>query len=488
MSLIDSKVWQGYFILYIMVKFREIVVVFCVFIFFNGTQPLHLRAQPFVWKVGKDGWVISKKKESSECEKFFAIGTWHVPGYSFTNSPEADEKTYRENAALFRKKSEPFNMLFVTPGTQKDYMADKIHILNPFSPMLHAYLDKIPGLPDGNDKDYYRSRAIKAHVNSPEFEEYLDTEMRKLLGNLPNDKYIFSHIDEIALGGVGKWAVPPSVGEEISSRLKKQDKGALIFVDLLGHCKGSTYLFEENYIKKYGALPENPPYELVDPEARNCKIPLLGFFHAYNGHPVYQFSNGEYSYVDYDFETLKSIWYENTRLIALGYKNNGDVFGINAFRDYFTYPVLSGITVDALKAGLGEKTPLWIYFDGNGYARPPEMTPQEYISSVKCQIYTSIIHGATGILFWNDWRKTPEVFDALLPMLKELNDNLPIVKLKTKHWKANNDLHVSIKESKEGQQYIIASNTSKTDVLSINIPQVNKKELQPLEVYIASFR
>ena len=450
--------------------------------------PVGLQAQHFNWKAGRDAWIMSQKTGSSEYEKFFAIGTWHVPGYTFTNSPEADEQAYRENAALFQKKSEPFNMFFVTPGTQKDYMADKIHILNPFSPMLHAYIDKIPGLPEGDDKDYYRSRAIKEHVNSPEFEQYLDAEIKKISENLPNKKYIYSHIDEIALGGVGKWAVPPSVGAKINSRLKKQDKNALVFVDLLGHCKGSTYFFEQNYLKEHGALPDNPPYELIDPEARNCKIPLLGFFQSHDGIPVYQFSNGEYSYTDYDFETLKSIWYENTRLIAQGYKNNGDVFGINAFRDYFAHPVLSGITVDALKAGLGEKTPVWIYFDGNGYARPPEMTPQEYINHVKCQIYTSIIHGATGILFWNDWRKTPEVFDTLLPMLKELNDNLPIVKLETKHWKAHDNLHIMIKESKDGQKYIIASNTSTTDVLSIDIPEVNKKELQPLEVYITSFK
>ncbi|WP_372934203.1 hypothetical protein, partial [Mariniphaga sediminis] len=300
--------------------------------------PVGLQAQHFNWKAGRDAWIMSQKTGSSEYEKFFAIGTWHVPGYTFTNSPEADEQAYRENAALFQKKSEPFNMFFVTPGTQKDYMADKIHILNPFSPMLHAYIDKIPGLPEGDDKDYYRSRAIKEHVNSPEFEQYLDAEIKKISENLPNEKYIYSHIDEIALGGVGKWAVPPSVGAKIISRLKKQDKNALVFVDLLGHCKGSTYFFEQNYLKEHGALPENPPYELIDPEARNCKIPLLGFFQSHDGIPVYQFSNGEYSYTDYDFETLKSIWYENTRLIAQGYKNNGDVFGINAFRDYFAHP------------------------------------------------------------------------------------------------------------------------------------------------------
>lgn len=453
--------------------------------FFSGVLTLPLQAQKFVWKANNDGWVLSKKTGSYKYERFFAIGTWHVPGYEFTDSLHADEQSYQENAALFRKKSEPFNMLFVTPGYEKDYMSEKIHILNPVSPMLHGYIDKFSELPKGDDKDYYRSRFIKENVNNPEFENYLDSEIKKILETLPNDKYMYSHIDEIALGGVSKWAVPPVVGAKINERVKKQDKNSLVFVDLLGHCKGSTYFFEQRYQEKYGSLPEDPPYELIDPEARKCKIPLLGFAQAYNGNPVYQFSNGEYSYTDYDFETLKSVWYENTRLVAQAYKNCGDVFGINAFRDFLAYPELSGITVDALKAGLGSKIPVWIYFDGNGYAKPSTMTEQDYIQSVKCQIYTSVIHGATGILFWNDWRKTPEVFDALLPMLKELNENLHIIKLETKDRKIDNDLHIMIKENEKGQKYIIASNTSKTDVISFDIPGKNKKELLPLEVYVA---
>ena len=326
---------------------------------------------------------------------------------------------------------------------------------------------------------------MKGLMNDTNFNKYLDSEIKKILETLPNNKYIYSHIDEIALGGVSKWAVPPSMGAKINERVKLHDPNALVFVDLLGHCKGSTYLFEEKYLQTHDTLPKNPPYELIDPGALECEIPLLGFYHAHNGLPVYQFNNGKYSYTEYDFDTLKSLWYENTKLIASGYKGNGDVFGINAFRDYFAHPVLAGITVDALREGLGPNVPIWIYFDGNGYAKLANMTPKEYIEIVKCQIYTSIIHGATGILFWNDWSKTPEVFDTLLPMLKELNDNLPIVKLKTIDKKVDNNLHIMIKEGKKEGKYIIVTNTSKTNKIQIDIAGIDKKELQPLEVYVS---
>jgi hypothetical protein len=439
------------------------------------------------WRFDDNGWVLRADSNTHSYEKFFAIGTWHLPGYVFSSSKEPDS-IYEKNALLFKSKSAPFNMVFVTPGQQKDYMADKIHIVNPFSKILHDYLNQISEIPDRKDKDYHRSQLMKKIVNDPAFEEYLKTEITKIVEQLPNDKYLYSHIDEIALGGVSKWAVPPSMGEKITQVLKGIDNDAMVYVDLVGHGKGSTFLFEQRYLQNHDSLPENPPYELVDQGALDCDIPLLGFYQAYNGLPVYQFNNGKYSYRKFDEETLKSIWYENIKLISAAYKNCGDVFGINAHSDFFSLPILAGITVDALKAGLGKGTPIWIYFDGNGYAKPKSMTPESYVKILKCQIYTSVIHGATGILFWNDWRKQPEVFDVLLPVLEELNDNLGILYLPTVEQKADGDLHAMIKKGDGGKKYIIATNTSKTEELEVDFPGMPNMRLLPMGVYISEFR
>ena len=35
------------------------------------------------------------------------------------------------------------------------------------------------------------------------------------------------------------------------------------------------------------------------------------------------------------------------------------------------------------------------------------MEVNEYVKELKCQMYTSITHGATGVFFWNDRTKTP---------------------------------------------------------------------------------
>jgi len=427
-----------------------------------------------------------KNNEKPE-ERFFAIGTWHVPGYTFTKDHEADTLTYIQNETLFHERTAPFNMVFVTPGLEKKYMSEKIHIMNPFSPMLHGYLDRVESLPEGVDKDYYRSQYLKKEVNNPAFVQYLDSQIVGLLDKRTNTKYIFSHIDEIALGGVSKWAVPPAVGSLITQRLKEHDPEALVFVDLLGHAKGSTHLFEKNYLETNDEMPQDPPYNLLTKEARECKLPLLGFYQAYDGTPVYQFKEGNYAYYNHDFESLKRIWYEDTKIIAEDYSGNGDVFGVNAFRDFYAHPVLAGTTVDALRAGLGEKVPLWLYFDGNGYAKPANVTPEEYLVNVKCQIYTAIIHGATGILFWNDWSKTPEVFDRLIPLMEELKQNLDIIRLDTQEKDIEGDKHIVIKGNNK-EKYIIASNTSKSDTITVESLKGITLKLAPLETIMTSLK
>lgn len=70
-------------------------------------------------------------------------------------------------------------------------------------------------------------------------------------------------ISIIALEGVSKRAVPYSVGTKINEGMKRYSSDTLVFIDLLGYAKGSTYLFEEKYLQTRDALPEDFPYELI---------------------------------------------------------------------------------------------------------------------------------------------------------------------------------------------------------------------------------
>jgi len=462
-----------------------ILVFFCI-------QPAVLMAQQSSWSADNDGWILRKKTGSNKYEKFFAIGLWNVPGYTFIKTNEPDNEN--SNAKLFLERTKNYNMTFVGEGYKKDYMKGIIQCISSvnFPNTLKSYLDKVPSI--NSDKvasPYLRAQYIRKAIdnNDPKLKQALDSMINHLCQLNADNDYAWAPIDEISQGGSASfWNWPANVGDIVKERIKNKVKDGLIHTDLMGVGRGNSYLFEQLYLKTHASLPENPPMELLSKEARECvKNPLLGFRVAYDGSPVYDFNKGEYGYKEYDFETLKRLWFENIKICAAGFKNSGDVFGINAFRDFVAYPILSGITVDAIKAGINPNIPVWLYFDGNGYAKSPKVSTEDYVKNVKCQMYTSIVHGATGILFWNDRSKKPEVFDAIAPVVKEMKDNVKIFVLKTVETKADNDLHYVIKQKDSKHKYIIATNTSLTNTLPINVKGVNKKSLKPLEVYVASF-
>lgn len=429
-----------------------------------------------------ESWVYRKNSLTGKNEKFFGIVHYSIPGYNHHRDPDPDGT----NEAIFKEKTTYVNTIIMDNKFVKPYMTGKILIINNYLRYrIQVYLES-QNLPGGADKDYYGTQFLKENVNNVNLVQAIDMGVDYLKNTFSNFDMEYNTIDEIALGGLGHYFTPPSVGARIYDRIKLKENDPLVLVDLLGHGRGSAFFFEQNYLKEHTSMPKDPPYEVLSEEARaNKTIPLLGFFEAYDGTPVYNFDrNGRYSYNNIDFEAYKKMWYENVKQIAAAYKSSGNLFSLNAYNDFFRYPVLSGITVDAIKAGVGDM-PVWIYFDGNGYSKPASMSPEEYANEVKCQIYTSIIHGATGVMFWSDLSKEPHAFDALTPLLKELNENVDIFKMNTAEIIIINDLHVMIKEDK-GKRYIIATNTSKTGPVSLNVPVVNKKTLGALEVYIAA--
>lgn len=445
-----------------------------------------------------EGWHY-KKNEKGEDEKFFAIGGWSVPGYT----PNQNDISDTANAAIFRKQARNLNILITNHHYFKNYMSenDRIMMTITLFQFVRGYLNKIPHLSNkGLENGYYRSQYLKDAVNHREFVQALDEDIKKSINErFSNVELAYTPIDEVALGLAGnQWYVPPAVGDKIYERIKAFNPDPIVFVDLAGHGKGSSFFFEKRYLKEHDSMPSDPPYVIVkDKSAREYArkaiksgegFPLIIFNEGYDGVPGYKFKNNKYSYNSFTLEELKSAHYENIKQYAEAYKGNGNVFGINAFRDFHAHPILAGLTVDAIRAGLGDSNiPIWLYFDGNGYAKTKGTSVDEYIKELKCQMYTSIIHGATGVFFWNDMTKTPEVWNALQPILKEMKDYLDIIKLTTIDKRINDDTHIVIKENTNGQKYIIATNTSKTNVVALKQANVEKKMLLPLEVYISVF-
>lgn len=453
-----------------------------LWIFLLCIYPINLVGQQSSWTV-KDRWVMRKSPQSKKHEKFFAVGLWNMPGYTL-NAMESNPSLYRKEALSYLNQTSLYNLVYMPSGDVQDrYKRVEVTGAEGFYYALTAYQNTVPGVDIKHpESDYAKRQFVKNTVNEPTFVNLIDSLIHATIRQNGNADYIWAPIDEIVNGGGGAWSWHPTIGEQIYKRIKKQAKNTLVFTDLMGNGKANTHLFELEYLKQHKQMPQTPPYEALGSDAKIMKErPLLGFAKTYDGRPLYV--NGTAYYVDYDIETLKELFYENIKLCAKNYSGCGDVFGINAFIDFNTYPVLAGVTVDAIKAGTGKDTPVWLFFDGNGYAKPANLSTNDFIKVLKSQIYTAIIHGATGILFWNDRTESPDVFNALEKVVKELEDNFPIFFMKTIASEANNNLHYMIKGDKKAK-YLIASNTHKTEAVELDIPQISKRTLAPLEVII----
>lgn len=443
-------------------------------------------SQQSMWKSNQNGWVLRKAPGSTKYEKFFAIGLWNMPGYTI-NSMEEDPATYRKDAKRYLARTPLYNMSYMTPGKDKDTHG-RVEITGAieFQETIRQYLHKIPDFYQGTDSDYVIRQYLKRHINDKDLNEALDSAIVHLIKANGNVDHIWAPIDEIVTGGSGSgWCFHSVVGEKIKTLINTHEKNTLVFTDLIGVGRGNSYYFERNYLQNHDSMPAMPPYEVLGKDYKIRKdYPLHGFFQSYDGKPVYK--NEDDDYVNYDPETLKKMFFENIKICSRDYKGCGDVFGINAFMDFNKYPILAGVTVDAIKAGIGPDVPVWLFFDGNAYAKLPEMSVKDFIQDLKCQMYTSIIHGATGVLFWNDRTVLPpDVFNALEPVMEEMTHNLSIIYLKTVKSTFDNDLHYVIKEKDKSHRFIIASNTSMTETIKLEIPNVSKKSLKPLEVFVS---
>lgn len=223
-------------------------------------------------------------------------------------------------------------------------------------------------------------------------------------------------------------------------------------------------------------MPKEPPYEILPKVKRHN---LNAFAQSYDGTPVY--IDGTFDYTPLDSARLIDAIYTNIKLCSKDYKQCGDVFGVNVFMDTNRYPILSGISVDAIKEGVGEDRPVWIFFDGNGYAVPDGESVPFFIKNLKCQMYTSLIHGATGVMFWNDREKSTDIFNGLNKVVAEMTARENVLKMDTEKKSWNGDLHYMIK--KNGKlRYLIASNTNKKQNKILHLPGMKSLNLRPLDV------
>lgn len=401
----------------------KLLLIFVICFYSNN-----IFSQKSIWRTDSSGWVLKKKNSENSFGKFFAVGLWGLPD-------NKQDNIYLESKQFY-DLTKPFDMIYLRSSDTKKYMSNKIIIsgTSEFPWFINRYLK------NSISKKYInRSNSLDMNfLENNSQSELLKKEINNAIDLVVNlhykngiHEYIWAPMDEVS-----SW--PPSIPELLYTQIKLKDKNALVYVDLLGNGK------KKSFKNKTG-------------------------------------SNINSEHISNKFEEE---WYLNIKEIAGEYSHSGDVFGLNSYTDFFLKPKLAGISVDAIKAGIGKNVPVWLWFDASYYAKPSSISSNdEYIQNVRCQIYTSIIHGATGVMFWTYSNTNIEKFNSFTPIVDELRSNIPIIKSETIQQKMIGDLHYILKKYK-GKVYVIISNTNRDRSIYITKPII--KTLSPLEVYIGT--
>lgn len=401
-----------------------VLTIFCNFSVFSQS----------IWSI-ENGWVVRDDFNSENKDLFFAVGLWGIPEYKYIHHDDKESyKFYDSNKCIFNKYSDKFNLIYSHSGYTYNYMNQKVIVpgSSEFPWFIRRYMDSVYNNPNkSTDYKNLNMPLLEKHVNRRLLTKDIDSTIDLVVNSLDKtgvNDYIWTSIDEVA-----SW--PPNLIESIYKRIKSRNSNTLVYIDLAGNGKGRSY---KN--RKKGPIVSNH-YDL-----------------------------------SFDEE-----WYKNIKQIAFEYRNGGDVFGINSFSDFYTKPKLAGITVDAIKEGAGDDVPVWLWFDSASYAKPNNVRLDKYFENVKCQIFTSIIHGATGIMFWTDHSKSPKAFDSIKPIIEEVDELLPIIKSKTIDKSSKGDLHYMIKNY-NNKRIAIISNTDIEESILITYPTTII--LGPLEVFV----
>lgn len=475
-------------------------------------------AQVSNWSV-RDGWVLKKG------EKFFAVGIQGIPGYAFTGG-ESDSSVYSEAARVF-------NLIYMEAGEIKPYMSCSYNPgmvtlsgtgnfywmfddsrdggFNIFGHKVFGSAFTLDGARYVNPYKMVQLRKLEGDYTSRYMnviKDYMDGEYG--FGSIiPEPWRVYMMPDEADDGGSG-WVWTPETLKKYYDAINPAENGKLVFLGLEG-VAGSRYLYENKNYCNYQF-----PYPYSAPDSLRLNLDL--FFYAWdkinrtgiriNFNKPYDPHNPDAVYeVDYSRQTplsiLRPYFYDNVRIVSEAYKDVANVIGLNSYRVFTLYPEVAGEVVDAIKEGCGPEKPVWLYFEAS-----PDNNIYEGISEsdrsklLKCQVYTSIVHGATGVIFWTwgnesyqDWTRrgvltyvdTDFYNKTVKPLAMELRNNKFIFDGSLVNKGVVGDVHYArflVTRDDTNHYCIIAVNTSKTQTEKYRLDPSREVALTPYEVRI----
>lgn len=431
------------------------------------------------WHI-ENGWTYKDGK------KFFAIGIWGIPDYQpVLLITDSDSR----NIEIFRRNSHLFNLIFIQFAREQKYMQQNL-LATGFGHFLWKLKDGYNGLPqykpdkDGNGIiDLSEMKFIKNNLY-PYFNEYFKNIVLEIKERFREFDHIWFISDEPNTG-FNDWFWYPSIINTYYQAIKMNTNLPLTYIDLSGNVRGDRYSYEINFIKKYGksleSLPAGENRNLLQGDPQK----MQSYVFSADGIPVYKFNENSKSWIYNDLNLFDNKIYYNIYQVAQIYGLSCDVLGLNAYFDFYRNPALSGVSVRAMKDACGDYKPIWLFFDGAGHAKPESVSDEEYINNVKCQVYCSIVHGASGILFWSTKETSDNYWSNMKKLVEELNLNSELFKSREIDSGTIGDLHYSVREKDNGEKNIIVVNTNKESAQETSFYN-HKIFLKPLEVLIIS--
>lgn len=433
-----------------------------------------------------ESWYIENGKVFKNGVQFFPIGLWGIPQYQFKVN-KVDNDAY--NIDQFKEANLIFNLFYVPTAREQAYMRDAVLLtgwghLNWRLKAGYIGEDKFKPDRDGNNKlDIKEMRFIKNSMHlffRNYFKNHIVGDIRQ---RFKDYNFIWLLADE-ANSGFQDWYWYPQIIRGYHQAVKSVRDSSITFVDLFGTIRGDRLSYELNYLKKFGQiptiLPQGKGQDLLEGDLNN----LNTYNYSADGTPVYVYNEVKSVWEYNETTQFGSKFYHNIYQAASAYDDCADVLGVNCYYDFYHFPEAAGITVDAIKDACGKEKPVWIFFDGAGHAKPKNMSSSEYLKVVKCQVYTAIVHGASGILFWSKETTSEEYWNSLKQLSSELKKNSEIFKSNRIKFEIYNKIHYAVFELDNNNKYLLAVNTSKLEPLNFNLIENVNTIIKPLEVKI----
>ncbi|MFC1650496.1 hypothetical protein ACFL2X_02900 [Candidatus Latescibacterota bacterium] len=465
---------------------RAIVAVFSALLFL-----LYSCGTPRPWSFGESGtdsagWVLDDSGN-----QFFAIGLWCVPGYTFSRDSDEPEG----NDSIYGNITAPFNTVVMQAGYLKSYMntGDVIFMsgLSTLKWMLSSegYSGDTFLAPDslpttGSTIHFDRMKSIRENLEAlrPYFS---DTVIPNIEESFKGSDFIHFIMDEPDTGRRG-WFWPPEAMKAYHDTVHERSPDRLTYIGLGGSIRGNRYFYEQLFgdVFRVGTNPSRG-------ESSPDNMDTYNF--AFDGTPLFVYIPGLLGgrWKIKPPSAFTHAFYENVAQTASAYNSACDIIGWNSYTEFRDYPEAAGETVDAIKEACGKSKPVWMFFDGAADMKPSYMSFGEYGKLVACQVYTAVIHGATGALFFSC--SSPEQYMPLITELAlRLGDQSRIFILpetsnhwdKTYHSPEYDHLHYSVRTEPGGKSYLIASNTDSVSPCFVDVEGFPGFELPPLGVEI----